>query len=280
MPELRTWLTDLGLLESPRWHDGRLYFSDWTAQEVIALDLDGKHEVVARVDSIPLCTAWQPDGRMVLVDSARGLLLRLEPDGSLATHADLTVIGTGWNDIVIDGRGNTYVDRAGFDMLSGGAFAPGAVTHVGPDGSARDVADGISFPNGMAVTPDNSTLIVADSYGKRLMGYDIGADGGLSNGRVWADLGDGVPDGICVDAENAVWYADVPNRQCVRVREGGEKVRTIDLDRGAFACELGGEDRTTLFIVAAEWRGMPEMVPPGTGQVLSAEVEVPGAGWP
>ncbi|MEU7747661.1 SMP-30/gluconolactonase/LRE family protein [Nonomuraea sp. NPDC049158] len=280
MSELRTWITGLGLLESPRWYDGRLYFSDWTAHEVIALDLDGKHEVVARVESIPLCTAWQPDGRLVIVDSARALLLRMEPDGSLVTHADLSGIGQGWNDIVIDGRGNIYVDRAGFDMLSGAQFAPGAVTHVGPDGLARDVADGISFPNGLAVTPDNSTLIVADSYGKRLMGYDIGPDGSLANGRVWADLGDSVPDGICVDAEHAVWYADVPNRQCVRVREGGEKVRTIQLDRGAFACELGGENRSTLFIVAAEWRGMPEMVPPGTGQVLSTEVEVPGAGWP
>jgi sugar lactone lactonase YvrE len=280
MSELHTWLTDLGLVESPRWHDGRLYFSDWTAHEVIALDLDGKYEVVARVDSLPLCTAWQADGRLVIVDSKRGLLLRLEPDGSLVTHADLTGLGRGWNDIVIDGRGNLYVNRAGSNMFAGEAFAPGYIVHVGPGGSARQVADGIAFPNGMAVVQDNSTLIVADSYGKKLMGYDIEADGGLSGGRVWADLGDGVPDGICADAEDAVWYADVPNQRCVRVREGGDIVQTIELDRGGFACELGGEDRSTLFIVAAEWRGMPEMVPPGTGRVLSTEVTVPGAGWP
>lgn len=280
MPELRTWLTGLGLVESPRWHGGRLYFSDWTAHEVIALDLDGKHEVVAGVDSLPLCTAWRADGRLVIVDAKRGLLLRLEPDGSLATHADLTGLGGGWNDIVIDGRGNTYVNRAGFDMFAGEAFAPGSVVHVGPDGSAREVAGGIAFPNGMAVLQDNSTLVVADSYGNRLMGYGIEAGGGLSGGRVWADLGDGVPDGICADAEDAVWYADVPNRRCVRVREGGGVAQTIGLDGGGFACELGGEDRSTLFIMAAEWRGLPEMVPPATGRVLSAEVTVPGAGWP
>ncbi|WP_030507853.1 SMP-30/gluconolactonase/LRE family protein [Microbispora rosea] len=279
MTEVRTWLTGLGLVESPRWHDGRLYFSDWTAHEVIALDLDGTHEVVARVDSLPLCTAWQADGRLVIVDSARGLLQRLEPDGSPATLADLTGLGRSWNDIVIDGRGNIYVNRIGFDMATGEAFAPGYVVHVGPDGSARQVADDIAFPNGMAVTPDNSTLIVADSYGNRLIAFDIEADGGLSGRRVWAETGEDHPDGICIDAEGAVWYADVGNKRCVRIREGGEVLQTVEVDRGCFACTLGGKDGKTLFIVAAEWR-MPEMVPPGTGQVLSTEVTVPGAGWP
>ncbi len=279
MTEVRTWLTGLGLVESPRWHDGRLYFSDWTAHEVIALDLDGTHEVVARVDSLPLCTAWQADGRLVIVDSARGLLRRLEPDGSTATLADLSGLGSSWNDIVIDGRGNVYVNRIGFDMLTGEAFAPGYVVHVGPDGSARQVADDIAFPNGMAVTEDNSTLIVADSYGNRLIAFDIEADGSLSERRVWAETGEDHPDGICVDAEGAVWYADVGAKRCVRVREGGEVLQTVEVDRGCFACTLGGEDGKTLFIVAAEWR-MPEMVPPGTGQVLSVEVTVPGAGWP
>jgi sugar lactone lactonase YvrE len=134
----------------------------------------------------------------------------------------------------------------------------------------------------MAVTPDNSTLIVADSYRHSLVAFDIGTDGGLSNRRVWADLGEGTPDGICVDAKDAVWYADVPNKCCVRVAESGAVVQTVELDRGGFACALGGPDRTTLFIVAAEWRGMTaaEMVTPGSGQVLSAEVEARGAGWP
>ncbi|MFC7386279.1 SMP-30/gluconolactonase/LRE family protein [Sphaerisporangium rhizosphaerae] len=280
MSEPRTWVTGLGLVESPRWHDGRLYFSDWTAREVIALGMDGAHEVVARVDSLPLCTAFDPDGRMLIVDAARGLLLRLEQDGSLVTHADLSGLARGWNDIVIDGRGNIYLNRVGFDMLAGAAFAPGNVVHVAPDGSARQVADGIAFPNGMTVTGDGSTLIVADSYGHKLMGYDIEPDGGLSGARVWADLGDAAPDGICADAEDAVWYADVPHRRCVRVREGGQVAETIELDRGAFACELGGPDRSTLFIVAAEWRGMPDLVAPGTGRVLSTQVTTPAADRP
>ncbi|WP_182873117.1 SMP-30/gluconolactonase/LRE family protein [Microbispora sp. H10670] len=278
MPELRTWLTGLGLVESPRWHDGRLYFSDWTAHEVIELDLDGKHEVVARVDSLPLCTEWRADGRLMILDSARGLLLRREPDGSLVAETDLTGLGRGWNEIVVDGRGNTYVNRIGFDMAGGGAFAPGSVVHVSPGGAARQVAGDIAFPNGMAVTRDGSTLIVADSYGNRLTAFDIEADGGLAGRRVWADTGEDHPDGICVDAEGAVWYADVGNRRCVRVREGGEVLQTVDVDRGCFACALGGDDGKTLFILAAEWR-MPEMVPPGTGQVLSTQVEVPGAAW-
>ena len=127
--------------------------------------------------------------------------------------------------------------------MAGGEFAPGTIALVTPDGSARQVADGVAFPNGMAVTPDNSTLIVAESYGRKLTAFDIAADGGLSNRRVWADLGDGVPDGICLDAENAVWYGDVPNKRCVRVREGGEVLQTINLDRGCFACMLGGTEQ-------------------------------------
>ncbi|WP_406327147.1 SMP-30/gluconolactonase/LRE family protein [Streptomyces sp. NBC_00203] len=281
MNEVRTLLGGRGLVESPRWHGGRLYVSDWTAGEVVAVDpATGHSEVIARVASLPLCTAWLPDGRMVIVSSPDGRLLRREPDGSLVTYADLG--RPGWNDIVIDGRGNTYVNRGDFNPMAGEEFRPGSVSLVTPDGSVRQVADDIAFPNGMAVTPDNSTLIVADSYRHSLVAFGIGADGGLSDRRVWADLGEGTPDGICVDARNAVWYADVPGRCCVRVAEGGKVLDRIDLDRGGFACALGGPDGTTLFIVAAEWRGMTEseMVTPGSGQVLATEVEVPGAGWP
>jgi sugar lactone lactonase YvrE len=278
MNDVRTLLTGRGLVESPRWQGDRLYFSDWSAGEVIAVDLDGHSEVIARVKSLPLCTAFLPDGRLVIVSSADGLLLRREPDGSLVTHVDLGK--PGWNDIVIDGRGNAYVNRGGFDMMAGEAFAPGFVDLVTADGSVRQVADDVAFPNGMAVTADNSTLIVADSYRHNLLAFDIGDDGGLSDRRVWADLGDGTPDGICLDAQDAVWYADVPNQRCTRVAHGGTVLQTIELDRGGFACALGGPDGTTLFIVAAEWRGMPEMVPPGTGQVLTTRVDIPGAGWP
>jgi sugar lactone lactonase YvrE len=278
MSEVRVLLAGRGLVESPRWHGDRLFFSDWSAGEVLAVDLAGRSEVIARVKSLPLCTAWLPDGRLVIVSSQAGKLLRLRPDGSVVTHADLGE--TGWNDIVVDGRGHAYVNRVGFDMMAGAAFKPGFVALVAADGAVREVADDIALPNGMAVTPDNSTLIVADSHRHHLVAFDIGADGGLSGRRTWADLGEAAPDGICVDAEGAVWYADVPNKQCVRVAEGGTVLRTVTLDRGGFACALGGPAGTTLFIVAAEWRGMSEMVAPGSGQVLTTEVEVPGAGWP
>ncbi|MFA1551330.1 SMP-30/gluconolactonase/LRE family protein [Actinomadura chokoriensis] len=281
MTEVRTLLEGRGLVESPRWHGDRLYFSDWSAGEVVAVDATGSTEVVARVKSLPLCTAWLPDGRLVVVSSADGLLLRREPGGALVTHADLG--RAAWNDVVADGRGNIYVNEVGFDPISGEASKPGSVSLVAADGSPRRVADGIAFPNGMAVTPDNATLIVADSYGHALVALDIGADGALSNRRQWADLGEAAaPDGICVDAEHAVWYADVPNERCVRVAEGGEVLQTVHLDRGGFACALGGPACRTLFIAAAEWRGMtePEMVTPGSGRILATEVDVPGAGWP
>ncbi|HEV2093790.1 MAG TPA: SMP-30/gluconolactonase/LRE family protein, partial [Rubrobacter sp.] len=218
MPELQTLLTGISFGESPRWHDGRLWFSDWGTQEVVAVDPAGKSEAIVHVPSAPFCIDWLPDGRLLVVSARDRLLLRWEPDGSLATHADLSGLSEHpWNDIVVDGRGNAYVGNIGFDFPDG-EFAPGTLALVAPDGSARRVADGVAFPNGMAVAPDNSTLIVAESYGSRLTAFNIGADGGLSDRRVWADLDDGVPDGICLDAEGAVWYADVPNSRCVRVR--------------------------------------------------------------
>jgi sugar lactone lactonase YvrE len=209
------------------------------------------------------------------------LLLRREPDGSLLTHADLRGLADkGWNEIVVDGRGNAYVTGAGFDPKTGG-FVPGIIAVVTLDGSARQVANDIAFPNGMAVTPDNSTLIIAESHGKKLTVFDITADGGLTNRRVWADLRDGAPDGICLDADNAVWYADVPNKRCVRVREGGEVLHTVNVDRGCFACMLGGADKRMLFIMAAEWHGFANMMDGlGTGQVLTVEAPAPGVGWP
>ncbi|TMQ98450.1 SMP-30/gluconolactonase/LRE family protein [Actinomadura soli] len=280
MGEVRTLLDGRGLVESPRWHGDRLYFSDWTAGEVVAVDLEGRSEVVARVESLPLCTAFLPDGRLLVVDSAGGRLLRREPDGNLAPHAELGE--PGWNDIAIDGRGNAYVNRVGFDPMTGEVSKPGSISLAAADGTVREVAGDIAFPNGMAVTPDDSTLIVADSYRHCLLAFDIDPDGGLSNRRVWADLGEGTPDGICLDAEGAVWYADVPNRWCARVAEGGAVLDTINLDRGGFACALGGPDGRTLFVVAAEFRGMTEEVPvtPGSGQVLVTGVDVPGVGRP
>jgi len=279
--ELHVLMTGIAFGESPRWHEGRLWFCDWGAQEVIAVDLDGRSEVIARVPSFPFCIDWLRDGRLLIVSAAERRLIRRELDGSMVTHADLSRISHHpWNDIVVDGRGNAYVGNIGFDFPAG-EFAPGLLALVTPDGSARQVVDGVAFPNGLVVTPDNSTLILAESYANRLTAFDIAADGSLSHRRLWAGLDGGVPDGICLDAQNAVWYADVPNRRCVRVREGGEVLQTIEVDRGCFACMLGGADRKTLFIVAREWRGPASMGDQGrTGQLLTARVSIPGAGWP
>jgi sugar lactone lactonase YvrE len=274
MSETKILLTGLAMGESPRWHDNRLWFSDWGAQEITAVDLEGNKEVVVRTQfGLPFCFDWSQDGGLLIVSGRENLLLRRESDGSLVTHFDLGELSDkGWNEIVVDGRGNIYVN--------GG---PEIIALVTADGSARQVADSIAFPNGMAVTPDNGTLIIAESHGKKLTAFDIANDGDLSNRRVWADLRDGVPDGICIDEDNAVWYADVPNKRCVRVREGGEVLRTIDTDRGCFACMLGGPDGTTLFIVATEWRGMdkiPEVARAQTGRVLMVDAPAPHVGWP
>jgi sugar lactone lactonase YvrE len=281
LPALHILLAGLGFGESPRWHDGRLWFSNWGKQEVVAVDLEGKSEVMARVPtSMPFCIDWLPDGRLLVVSGPERLVLRREPDGSLVTHADLRPLSkSNCNEIVVDGRGNIYVNAGGLD--NPGQKASGIIVLVTPDGAARQVADGLAFPNGMAVTPDNSTLIIAESFGNRLTVYDIAADGSLSNRRAWAELGDGVPDGMCIDAENAVWYADVPNKRCVRVREGGQVLETINADRGCFACMLGGPDKKTLFIMAAKWHGFEKMLDGlGTGQMLTVKVPVRGVGWP
>jgi len=271
--EVRTLTTGLAMGESPRWHEDRLWCCDSGAQEIIAVDLHGKSEVALRTSFVlPFCIDWLPDGRLLVVSGREGLVLRRGPDGTLVTHADLRGLSPAvWNEIVVDGRGNAYIN--------GG---PG-IALLTPDGLVREVASSFAFPNGMAVTPDNSTLIIAESHGKKLTAFDIAKDGGLSRRRVWADLGDGVPDGICIDADNAVWYADVPNKRCVRVREGGAVLQMVTVDRGCFACMLGGDKRETPFIVATAWRGMekiPDVARERTGQVLTIAAPASGAGWP
>src|SRR5690348_6976082 len=279
MPERHILMTGLVFGETPRWHDGRLWLSDMGAGEVMAVDLAGQREMVARVPTLGL--GFLPDGRLLIVSMRDGLLLRREPDGALVTHADLTGLARHpWNDLVVDGRGNAYVNNIGFDFATGAAFAPGSLALVTPDGVARQVADGLAFPNGIAVTPDNATLIVAESYGSKLTAFDIAADGGLSNRRVWAELDGAAPDGICLDADGALWYADVPNRRCVRVREGGAVLDTVDADRGCFACALGGPDRRTLFVMAAEFSSTAMMGSTRSGQVLTVAAPAPGVGWP
>jgi sugar lactone lactonase YvrE len=264
--------------ESPRWHDGQLWFCDWGAHQVIALHADGSHEVVATVPSFPMCIDFLPDGRLLVVDSAQRRLLRREPDGSLAQHADLARVSQKpWNDIVADARGNAYVNSIGFDF-PGGEFAPGLVVLVTPEGTVGQVADGLAFPNGMAISPDGGTLVVAESYANRLTAYDISGDGGLAGRRVWAETPGDHPDGICMDAEGAIWYADVGNQHCVRVREGGEVLATIGLDRGAFACALSRGDDPRLFVVAQVYGGPGSPQP--SGQVVAFPAPAPGAGRP
>lgn len=278
MPELQTLLAGLAFGESPRWHEGRLWFSNWGTQQVVAVDLEGKSEVMVRVPTtLPFCIDWLPDGRLLVVSGRERLLLRREPDGELVTHVDLSSLSNGiWNEIVVDSHGNTYLN--GGPLTTEGS---GVIALVTPNGAARLVADNIAFPNGMAVTPDNSTLIIAESYGNRLTAFDIEEDGSLSNRRIWADLGKGVPDGICLDRAGAIWYGDVPNKCCVHVREGGEVLQSIELDRGCFACMLGGWNRQTLFMMTAEWHGFEQMVGQArTGQVLATHVLTPGVGWP
>jgi sugar lactone lactonase YvrE len=180
----------------------------------------------------------------------------------------------------VDGRGNASIGNLGFNF-PGGEFAPGLLALVTPDGSVRQVADGLAFPNGMVVTPDNQTLILAETYAHHLTAFDIDTTGELSNRRTWAALGGDFPDGICLDAEQAVWYAEVPAKHCVRVREGGQIVQTVELDRGCFACMLGGTERKTLFLLAAEYPPAswgPDA--PRTGQVLTMQAPAAGAGWP
>lgn len=275
MPATRVMVEGLGFPESTRWHDGRVWLCNWGTGEVLAVTVDGEREVMARLapQTLPFSIDWLPDGRLLLVDGPRGLLLRQEPSGTLETVADLNLIGSPpFNELVVDARGNAYVN--------GG---PGAVVCVAADGRVTQVADGLRWPNGMAVVDDGRTLVVADSHAEQLLAYEVGEDATLSGRRIWADL-EHAPDGICADADGAIWVATVPGRCCTRVREGGDVLDTVAVDRGCFACMLGGADGRTLFIAAAQWRGMEAAMNEGpghTGQLLAAPGQpMPHAGRP
>jgi sugar lactone lactonase YvrE len=274
MSGTRVVIEGLGFPESTRWREGRVWLGNWGTGEVLAVSEDGESEVIAHLAprTIPLSIDWLPDGRMLIVDGPEGRLLRLEPDGTLDVAADLTATGQPpFNELVVDAAGNAYVN--------GG---PGVVC-VRPDGSVREVAGEFQFPNGMALVSDSRVLIVADSYARRLVAFDVAGDGSLGGRRVWADL-EHAPDGICADADGAVWVATVPGQACVRVREGGEVLNTVAVDRGCFACMLGGKDGRTLFIAAARWHGMQSAMTDGpdwSGQLLAAPGQpAPHAGRP
>jgi sugar lactone lactonase YvrE len=264
--------------ESARWHDGRVWFSDWGAHQVLAVAPDGTREVVARVPSFPMCIDFLPDGRLLVVDSAHQRLLRREPDGTMVTHADLGALATTpWNEIVVDAGGAAYLNNIGYDFPAGPP-APGLIARVTPDGVARVVAGDLAFPNGMAITPDGGTLIVAESHANRLTGFSVGPDGALADRRVWADAGDDHPDGICLDAEGATWYADVANQRCVRVRAGGDVLDTVELDRGAFSCALSRGPDPELYIVGQRYGGSPGAAP--SGWLVAVPAPAAGAGRP
>jgi sugar lactone lactonase YvrE len=279
-------LSGLVIGESPRWHEGRLWFAHWGTGEIVAVDPEGRSEVVGQgPPGLGWSIDWLPDGRLLVTGQG---LMRREPDGSMVRHADVSGVGVDdFNEIVVDGRGNIYVN-GGCDFDPGEGNAPGIIALVTPDGSVRRVADGIAFPNGMAVAPDNSTLIIAESFAGRLTAFDIAADGSLSKRRVWAD---GVgPDGICMDAGGAIWtgVGQMGENLVGRVREGGDVLERVQLDLPCFACMVGGEDGQTLFMLAADWRTTDSFTDnitrltkgPRTGQLLTAPAPTPCVGWP
>jgi sugar lactone lactonase YvrE len=270
-----------GFAEAPRWHDGRLVFSDMASKQVLTVSLDGVVEEVCVVGGRPSGIGWLADGRMLVVSMNDRSIVRLEPDGTLTEHAALSgLVSAPCNDMVVDGRGNAYVGNPGYDMRNPPSPLPAAeVVLVRPDGSAEVVDRSVLFPNGSAVTPDGRMLIVAETRGARLTAFDIAEDGTLSNRRTYADLPGRAPDGIALDAEGAVWVADASGNACVRVRAGGEITDLVDTGRGCFACALGGPDRKTLFLVTAEgFSG--EAMRKRTGAIETVEVAVPGAGLP
>jgi sugar lactone lactonase YvrE len=287
---------ELAFGECPRWHDGRLWLSDIFGKRVVAVDLDGEAEEICTVESHPSGLGWLPDGRLLVVSMLDRRVLQLE-EGELVEHADLAAVCPGnCNDMVVDGRGNAYVGNVGFPYAYRGAPVPvrraTSLVLVTPDCEVRPQPGALMCPNGAAISEDGSTLVVAQSHMGRLTAYEIADDGSLYGERVFADLpaGRNNPDGICVDAEGAVWFADPHHHCCVRVLDGGQLTHIVDTSpHECVACMLGGPELRTLFLVLVEPRDTPgreafvlggEPAPPGTSRVEALEVEVPGAGWP
>src|SRR3954466_7888534 len=258
--------TGIQMGESPRWHDGRFWMCDWLAGEVLVFDADGSREVVARVAGLPFSIDWLDDGRLVVpTPEGGGAGPAPPPDGAT---------GQPFNEIVVDAAGRAWVDMPG--SMPWEERKPGIVAVVLPDGSSRQVADDVWFPNGMVVLNDD-TLVVAESHADRLTAWTITDSGELVDRRVWAALGSGsAPDGICADAEGAIWYASVPGQRCTRVAAGGRVLDTVNVDRGCFACMLGGDDGRTLYVVANHYgrNGASD------GIVLVQPVAVPHSGRP
>ena len=277
---MRTIAEGYSFTEGPRWHEGRLYFSDFYTHRVLAVDGEGRVEVIATVPGQPSGLGWLPDGRMLVVSMLDRKLLRQEGDGRLVEHADLSKIATyHCNDMVVDTQGRAYVGNFGSDIESGNKLVKAKLAFVDTDGSVSVAAEDLAFPNGAVITPNGKTLIIGESFGRCLTAFDIADDGGLSNRRVWANLHPHIPDGICLDAEGAIWLADPANNCVVRVAEGGDVLQKIEMGNGTFACMLGGEDRKTLFVCTAAGSGSKaeERL---TAKIEACEVSVPGVGCP
>lgn len=277
-----TLLTDgLYFPESPRWHAGRLWFSDFFHRQVfsVAEDGSGLRSELALADDSPSGLGWMPDGRLRVVAMHRRQLLTREADGALSA-VDLAPHTAGLcNDLLVDAAGRAYVGNFGFDLYAREAPRPTDLLRVDPDGSVQVAARGVTFPNGMALSPDGATLILAETHAARLSAFDVDAGGGLSGRRVWADLPGCFPDGLCRDAEGAVWVADAGGRRLLRLREGGAVVQALSTGtRGAYACALGGADGRSLFICCAPGIG-PKAARAPAGALLHARVDVPGDHW-
>jgi len=274
-------LDGLRFPEGPRWHDGRLVFSDQHDHRVVAMDPDGTAETIVDVPQQPSGLGWLPDGRMLVVSMLDRRVLRLV-DGELVEHADLSAVtAAACNDMVVDTRGRAYVGHFGFDMYGGEAPKDASLVLVEPDGSVRIAAEPLQFPNGTVITPDGGTLIVGESMNGRLTAFTVTADGSLTDRRLFAQLQGAVPDGICLDAEGAVWIACPFSGRCLRVRDGGEVLDEVKTSHDfAFACMLGGTDRRTLYICTAPSHMPDECRQQRGGRIEAVVADVPGAGLP
>lgn len=266
--------------ESPRWHKGKLWFSDMLACRVMTVDLEGDTETVVEVPELPSGLGWLPDGTLLVVSMLDRRLLRFSK-GKLIEVADLSKLASSHcNDMVVDRQGRAYIGNFGFDYEAQQPYAPAEIVLVTPEGKARVVARDLAFPNGTVITPDGKTLIVGETLGQRLTAFDIKGDGALKKRRVWAELEQATPDGICLDAENAIWVASPVTAEVLRVREGGEVTHCVKVSTQAYACMLGGSDRRTLFVLTAETSVPGEARARTSGRVETVRVEVPGAGLP
>jgi sugar lactone lactonase YvrE len=279
--KLETLLDGLVFGEGPRWRGDRLWLSDMHAHTVLTVDLAGKREDVLRVEGKPSGLGWLPDGRLLVVSMEDRRLLRREASGALVTHADLSALApAACNDMVVDGAGRAYVGNFGFDFEHGEKPRTTCLVRVDPDGRASKAADELRFPNGSVITPDGRTLIVGESFGNCLTAFTIGKDGALSGRREWAKLDGATPDGICLDAENAIWVASPMSNEVLRVREGAAVAERIPTGRPAIACMLGGPERRTLFVLTADSFRAEEALASRSARVEITRVNVPGAGFP